>query len=187
MLNEILEEAAKLTKKEQMTINLAILIDNAEDVLLAQIKELAEKVKNLKIITKNISRFSYIEEELYVQYGIAMQITNNRIKALLNTDIIINFDFNESRINEYEIPDLVTIINIQNAIQINKENYKGKIINNYKIDYDKELLEGLEDKKDFDNNVLYESLIYRKDTYSNIKSQLFKDNVRILLNPLTKI
>ena len=83
--------------------------------------------------------------------------------------------------------DLVTIINIQNAIQINKENYKGKIINNYKIDYDKELLEGLEDKKDFDNNVLYESLIYRKDTYSNIKSQLFKDNVRILLNPLTKI
>ena len=101
MLNEILEETAKLTKKEQMTINLAILIDNAEDVLLAQIKELAEKVKNLKIITKNISRFSYIEEELYVQYGIAMQITNNRIKALLNTDIIINFDFNESRFSNY--------------------------------------------------------------------------------------
>ena len=65
-----------------MTINLAILIDNAEDVLLAQIKELAEKVKNLKIITKNISRFSYIEEELYVQYGIAMQITNNRINRI---------------------------------------------------------------------------------------------------------
>lgn len=186
MLSDILEENAKLEQKELKTTNIAILIDNAEDIALAQIKEIAEKVKNLKIITKNISKFSYLEEELYIQYGIAMQITNNRAKALLNTDIIINFDFNENRINEYEIPKLATIINIQSVVKIKKDNFNGKVINNYIIDYDKKLVEEFEEKQDFDSNVLYESLIYRKDTYANIKSQLIKDNVTILLNPLTK-
>ena len=186
MLYNILEETAKLEKKELKTTNFAILIDNAEDIALAQIKEIAEKVKNLKIITKNISKFLYLEEELYVRYGIAMQITNNRIKALLNTDIIINFDFDENRINEYKIPNLATIINIKNIIEIENDDFKGNIINNYEIDYDKKLIEEIEEKQDFDNNILYESLIYRKDTYSNIKSQLIKDNVRILINPLTK-
>lgn len=186
MMNEILEETVKLENKELKTINFVILIDNIEDIALQQIIEIAKKVKSLKIVTKNISSFSYLEEELYLKYGIAMQITNNRIKALLNADIIINFDFDESRINEYKIPELATIINIKHIVNIANEKFRGNIISDYDIEYNQELIEEFGGNEDFDNIILYESLIYRKDTYSHIKSQIKKDNVRIILNRLTK-
>lgn len=162
------------------TVNVAILINNIEEIVIFQIIEIAKAVKSLKIVTNDANKFLYIEEKLYIEYGIAIQVTNNKEKGIANAHIIINFDFDEKKINEYVLPSLSTIINIKQKISINSIKFNGNIINNYKIKYNELIAEQFLEKTDFDSNVLYESLIYRRDTFTNIKKQLDKDEVKII-------
>ena len=141
----------------------AILMDKADEIILQQIPIIAKSVKTLKIVTKSKNSYSYIENELFEKDGIAMQITNNKDKSLSNVDIILNFDFNGERISEYKIKHNAILINLGKKIRVNKDNYN--------IDINKE---------NFDKNILYESYIYRRDTFENIKKHLEKDNVKII-------
>lgn len=157
----------------------AILINKPDDIIMPQVAQSAKMLKNLKVVTDNINSFSLLEEILYCDFGIAMQITNNRQKGILTEDIIINFDFTKEKIEEYTLPENGVIINIKNKIE-NLTNFQGRIINAYKISYKKECINGFPNVNDFDKTVLYESLIYRKDTYFNIKKQLQTDEVKII-------
>lgn len=73
-------------------VNLVMFIEKFEDIIASQIIEIAKKVKTLKIITNDINKFMNLEEELYIEYGIAVQITNNKKRAAENADIVINYD-----------------------------------------------------------------------------------------------
>lgn len=159
---------------------MSILINNIEEVVNSQIIKIAQLVKTLKIVTNNISKFIYIEEKLYTEFGIAVQVTNNKEKALNNAEIILNLDFDYDKISKYNINKDAIIINIKQEIQTLGSNFKGKLINNYKIGYNEELLEEFKERFDFDRNVLYESLIYRRDTFEHIRKQLEMDEVKLL-------
>lgn len=176
LLSEIVDYISKKSRKKEETQIVAILMKEQDEIIFSQIIDIAIKVKTLQIITSMSYRFKYLEEKLYEEYGIALQITNNKQKTLLNTDIIINFDYTEEEIKEYTINENAVIINIKNKIyNIGKIN-----INNYKIKYNKENHKEIANKEEFNDNVIYESYIYRRDTYLNIKSQLKKDSVRIV-------
>ena len=180
LIFDILESVIKRKNEKIETQNVAILIDKADDILLSQLLHIAEKVRSFKIITNEPQRYSYLEN-LCEDYGIALQITNNKSKSLSKTDIIINFDFDEEKIIRYKINPSAIIINIQTKLEANKINFEGKIINNYYIEYNKENYQKFFNKENFDSNILYESYIYRKDTYSNIYNQMKKDKVKIEL------
>ena len=179
LLIDILEYISKNEERTLETQNIAILIHNGDEILTDQIENIAKRVKILKLITSKKNIYSYIEKKLYDQYGIAIQITNNKSKSLLDADIIINFDLSEERINEYNINNKAIIVNIQNQIKLNKNEFHGKNINNFKIQYTNDFI-GNSKKELFDENILYESYIYRKDTFENIKKQLKKDNVTLI-------
>ncbi len=179
LICDILEFVSNEEEKDIKTKNVAILVNNIDDVIIEQIKEVAKKVKGLKIITKDINRFSFLEQELYLKYGIAILVTNNKEKALANIDTIVNVDFNEDKIKKYKINEFATIINIeQELIEIDK-NFEGKNINKFEIEYNKENYIENEEYFEFDSNILYESYIYRKDTYKNIYKQIKNDGVKI--------
>ena len=179
LLLEIIEYLSKERNKSVETLNVAILMENLDEVILKQLIEIAKKIKVLKIITKDISRCSYIERELYQKEGIAIQITNNKAKSLINVDIIINLDFNKAKLEEYNIDKYATLINIKQRVNLNSNEFKGININDYEISYNEENFKNEDIKNEFDSNILYESYIYRKDTYANIKKQLEIDNVRL--------
>lgn len=179
LLLEILEYLSKESGKEIETLTVAILIDKIDEIILKQLVEIARRIKVLKIVTKDINRYSYIEKELYQKEGIAIQITNNKNKSLVSVDIIINFDFNKEKLEEYNIDKYATIINIKEKVNFQTSEFNGKNINNYEISYNGENFENEDMKNEFDSNILYESYIYRKDTYANIKKQLQIDNVRL--------
>ncbi len=180
LIYDILESIVTSRNEKIETQNVAILIDKADDVLLSQLLRIAEKVKSFKIITSETNRYSFLED-LCEEYGIALQITNNKSKSLIKTDIIINFDFDDEKIDRYKINPYATIINIQTKIEINNSDFKGKIINDYLINYNKENYQEFFNKKNFDQNILYESYIYRKDTFANIYKQMKEDGVKIEL------
>jgi len=165
-------------KEERIeTLTLAILINDLEEACFTQIMHLAKSVKLLKIVTNKVNKFIYIEEKLYNDYGIAIQITNNKEKALTNVGLVINFDFNEADINSYDLLGVRTIVNIKNKIKINNLKFTGNIYNDYKMIYDDKLLKEFSKNPDFDGNILYESLIYKRDNFANIRKRIRADGV----------
>lgn len=173
---DIIEYISKMKSSKIETQIVAILIERQDEIVLAELYEIAKRVKSLKIVSKYIDKFDYIEERLYEEEGIAIQITNNKKKSLSNVDIIINFDYNEKSLSEYDINELAVLVNIEEDIK----NFKGTNISDYKIEYNKENFEKVSNELDFDSNIIYESYIYRKDTWQNIKKQLKQDEVRLV-------
>jgi hypothetical protein len=173
----ILNYIAEYKKKELESLNISFLINHAEDVVIYQIAEISKQIKGIKIVTPNISNFSKIEEELYLEYGIPIQITNNKEKALASSEVIVNIDFKEEKINEYKINNQAIIINIGNEAKVKSPSFIGEIFDYYEIKCEEDYLEELKKGKDLGTNVLYESLIYKRDTFEHIKKQLNIDGV----------
>ena len=180
LLYEALLYEVEFRNLQMEMASVSILINKADDTIVSQISEIAKNIKSLKIVTDNINCFLPLEEVLYCDFGIAVQVTNNKEKAISSEEIIINFDFNKEQLEKYKLPKDGTIINIKNPIEIISHKFKGTIINDYRIKYNEDVISKVESKKSFDDKVLYESLIYRRDTYTNIKKQLNNDGVKII-------
>lgn len=124
-----------IVKQEKMNIKdckIAILTNYNNEIIEKIIKELSIQCKSLQIITNHVKQFEKIENELY-EDGIIINVTNNRRKSLLKTNIILNLDFPNEIINKYNIYDNAIIVNFEEKTRIIKKRFSGKIINWYKV------------------------------------------------------
>lgn len=176
LICDIIKYISNMRDRKEETEIVAVLMERQDEIILAQISEIAKKVKTLKIISGFTFGLDYLEEKLYNEYGIAIQITNNKRKALANTDIVINFDLKEEKLKEYIINPKAILVNIKENIK----NFSGTNINYYKIEYNRENFDKMKNETSFDSNVIYEGFIYRRDTLQNIRKQLMLDNVRLI-------
>ncbi len=176
LICDIIEYISNMRERKEETEVVAVIMERQDEILLAQLPEIAKKVKTLKIISRATFGLDYLEEKLYNEYGIAIQITNNKQKALTNADIVINFDLKEEKLKEYNINSQATLVNIKENIK----NFSGTNINYYKIEYNRENFAKMKNETKFDSNVIYEGFIYRRDTLPNIRKQLMLDNVRLI-------
>jgi len=102
-----------------------------------------------------------------------LSISNNKRKSLFESKIVINIDFPEETINKYKIYDNAIIININDKINVQSKRFNGVNVNYYKIQIPLEYkLEG------FQNEIIYESLIYGKK-YKEINEKIMKDKIEI--------
>ena len=126
---ELIEKEFNMEKRESQ---IAILSNDYNRFVAKVIKELAPQCKFLNIVTHNIQKFENLEESLK-EDGIIINITNNRKKSLLKSQIILNLDFPEEVINRYSILDKAIIVNFEEAIKIKKKRFSGMVINWYKL------------------------------------------------------
>lgn len=171
----ILLNQNKSLKEEEI----AILTNTTDEVILDTICELAKHAKAIHIITEDRSKFKNIETKLYDEYGIIVNVSNNYRKSLSNVNIIVNFNFSEELLNKYKIPRFSVIINIKEKVKIYSKAFEGLNINYYQIFMPKNYVKYIKYFANFDQTVLYESFIYRKDTYKNIINKIYEDNIRI--------
>ena len=167
----------KKIKKEETTIS--ILINDLTEIELENIKILAENYKNLNIVTNHIEKFKKLEDK-FMENGIMITIVNNKKKSLMKSKIILNIDFPNELINKYMIKEEAIIINVPGKVKINRKRFNGLIVNNYEIDFrddikSEENLMGYE----FYLRDVYESRLYKKQTFSDIRNDLKKDGVNI--------
>lgn len=167
----------KKIKKEETTIS--ILINDLTEIELENIKILAENYKNLNIVTNHIEKFKKLEDK-FMENGIMITIGNNKKKSLMKSKIILNIDFPNELINKYMIKEDAIIINVPGKVKINRKRFNGLIVNNYEIDFrddikSEENLMGYE----FYLRDVYESRLYKKQTFSDIRNALKKDGVNI--------
>ena len=111
-------------------------------------------------------------------------MTNNKRKALFNTNIILNFDFPEEVVNKFTIYEKAVIINFTNRVKIYKKRFNGININDYEIEvkesklkelvgYDEELI-----KRNYIKDI-YEANLYKNQSFETLKKTLQDDKVKI--------
>ena len=163
----------KLKVKKQNYGEVSILINDFTDISEEIIIDIAKRIKRLNIITNHIEKCKRVQEYLYNEFGIMLSITNNKRKSLLKSEIILNIDFVEESINKYKIYDNAIIVNINNKISLQSKRFNGININYYKIQIPEEYK-----LENFQNEIMYESLIYGRN-YKYINEKIIKDEIRI--------
>lgn len=170
---DILECICKKIKLDVNSLEIAILVNNANFLNKSIILDLAKEVKTLNIITNNIKEFQKIEEILYNEEGIVIKISNNKKKGLLKSKVILNIDFCEEDVNMYNIPKYSVIINTSYPIKIKTKKFNGINVSNYNIIIpEKYKILG------FNDEVVYESIIYDLD-YTQARKMVLEDKIKI--------
>lgn len=164
LLIETLEYVNKIQGNELDEMDLTILVNNASNLNMYLIEKLAHKVKSIKIVSKTIYKFKKLEEKLYNDYGIALQFSNSYRKSLLKSKIIINLDFSQTDIDEYNIDNSAMLINCScNNIKIKSKLFNGIVANSYKLKIKNGSI-----LNEFDDLLIYESKILSKNNIGEI-------------------
>lgn len=182
LLIQILEYISNLQNKEINNLEVTILVNDMSSINMYLIEELAKQVKTLKIVSLNIYKFKKLEEKLYNEYGIPIQFSNSYKKSLEKSKIIINFDFSNIEINEYEIFDKAIIINcIKENIKLKSKLFNGIIVNSCDIEFNKEISDNFKTMQIYENFkkiLLYACIIENEDnilkSYQNLKENKVK-------------
>ena len=184
LLVHILEHITNLQKKELSDLDLTILVNNKTNLNMYLMEELARQIKTLKIVSLNIYKFKKLEEELYEEEGIAIQFSNSYKKSLEKSKIIINLDFTELEINEYEIFDKAIIVNcISDNIKIKSRLFNGIVVNSCDIEFNKQIINEFKELKIYENYtrlMIYASLIQNQENILRIYEKLIADNIEII-------
>ena len=173
LIPEIIEYILKRQKVKLQNGEVTLLINDFTQNNAKIITYIAQNVKRVNIVTNHSNKFKKIEDYLYNELGVILNITNNKNKSLSNANLIINIDFPEEIINKYEINSNAIIVNIFNEIKIRAKKFNGININYYKACIPKEYqIDG------FQNNLVYESSIY-KYSYENARKDIIANKIRI--------
>lgn len=136
ILKKCTDQIVDLILKEKNEISICV---NEVDMMIQEyIFKFAKEFKRINIITNHIGKFKKIEEKLYNEEGILLNVSNNRRKSLLNANLILNIDFPKELINEFSLYDKSTIINWDEPLIIRKKRFNGTIIEEIEINLDKE-------------------------------------------------
>ena len=183
LLLHIFEYICNIQEKELSNIETTILVNNVSEINFYVIEEIAKRVKNLKIVSLNIYKFKKLEERLYNEYGIPIQFSNSYKKSLEKSKYIINLDFNEFEINEYDIFDKAIVINcIKDEIKVKSRLFSGIIINSCEIEFGKELSSRLKNMNMYNRYrkiLLYASIIENEENIFKMNEKLIIDKVNI--------
>jgi len=152
---------------------ITVLANENDDLTINTIIKLAQKVKRLNIITRNIKKFRKIVDYLYNELGILIKLSNNMKTNLRSTEIIVNIDFPEETISNLEIPNNAVVLNIPKNINITSKKFAGINIKSWEIEIpDKYKIDN------FDKNILYEASLYQRPAIKAFE-QIKNDSIKI--------
>ena len=170
---EIIEYILKFKNEKIENSEIWIMVNDLTNLNKQIIIEIAKNVKTLNIITNNINKCKRIEKYLYNEYGILLNITNNKKTSLLKAKIIFNVDFPEELVNKYKINTKAIIINMLEKIEIQSKKFNGININYFKIKIPAEFkIEGFSDEE------IYEGIIHNY-SFEEMHKRIKREEIKI--------
>lgn len=109
-----------------------ILTNKYSEESVSLIRDLAQKVKTMNVVTKEIEKYRVIEE-IMKEKGIAISVSDNKRKSLKKAKIIINLDFEKEEIIKYTIFRNAILINLTQEKIINLKGFEGIIVQDIKL------------------------------------------------------
>ena len=176
---QILEYISNCQNIDISEFRIALVTNENNELISYYIEELTKKSNKIKIITNHREKFHVIEEKLYYNKGVVLEISNNKRKALQDVDVIFNFNFEEDKLNRYKLNDNAILINLKEKVNVNSKRFSGINIHSYEIDFENRLMEMLDWTENFEKTEIYESYLYRKDKIESIEQHIMKDKVII--------
>lgn len=167
----------KSIKKEETDI--AITTNEVTDLSIEIIKKVAKQYKRVTVVTNHIEKLRKIEKDIYEKDGVLVLISNNLKKSLVKPQIILNLDFNDFILNKYKLNENAIIINLEGNMKIYSKRFCGININDYEIEVGRDETIWRKNMKEFRNRDLFESSIYVKDSFQNIRKKIEKNKVSI--------
>lgn len=181
---KIIEYINNIQNEEMSNKEVTILTDDISEFNVYIIEKISKLVKSIKIVSPNIYKFKNLEEKLYNEYGIALQFSNSYKKSLSKSNLIINLDYGQIDINEYEIFYKAIIINCaKEDIRIKSKLFNGIVINSCNIKFRKEIRDDFKKANiysKYNSLVLYESCIHLEKNPDRVLKKLEEDKVLIL-------
>lgn len=175
LISDVINYILLKKNKEIEKSEISILVNKTTDTAIQNILNIAKNAKILNIVTQNLAVFKQIEEKLYIEQGIMIRVTNNKKRSLLKSDVIINLDFTEEELAKYYLPSRGIIVNVNNKIKIKKRSFSGININGYNISIPDEYK-----REGFEDNEMYESLLFRKTGFQNVINRIKGDKIKII-------
>lgn len=162
-LEQIMNKKMLYEKSLTQEQEIFVLTKNKTELIEKKIKKMAENYKTINVVTPNIKEFKKLEYDLEQRDEI-ITIINNKKKSLARAKYIINIDFNEKEIFEYNINREAIIFNISNYKIVNLKNFDGQIINNIQII--------TLPSNEFDMQDIYIINIQNKEVLKNIETKI---------------
>ena len=181
MLIKIVEYISNELNVELKNTEITLLVNEYKKAHIERIISLAEKAKNIKIVTNNIEEFKSLEQKLQERFGILIRLTNNKRKGLVNSNIIINLDFPEELVNKYTINPDAIVVNLESAVKIKYKKFSGINANNIKINLPKQYRVEFEKANiynDFEESELYEAELIDMG-FEEVQQKLKTDKVYV--------
>lgn len=170
----LLEYIFNIKEKQMEFGEVTLLINDFDSLSTELIIFIAKNIKRLNIVTNHIEKCKKIEEYLYDEFGIMLNVSNNKKSSLLKSELIVNIDFPEEILNKYKIYDKAIILNILEKVTVKSIRFNGINVSNYKIIIPEE------DKlNEFEDEIVYESLIYSYKELNSIMKKIDNDKVKI--------
>lgn len=180
---KILEYINNIQNNELENIEVTVLVNDVSELNAYIIEKISKLVKSIKVVSPNIYKFKNLEEKLYNEYGIAIQFSNSYRKSLAKSKYIINLDFSQIDLNEYEIFNKAIIINcLEDNIKIKSKLFNGIVINSCNIKFKKEIrdkFKKIDIYHKYNSLLLYESTINQEKSFNKIWERLEEDKVII--------
>lgn len=163
-----------LEKRKWNFGEVSLLINDFKNINTENIIYIAKNIKRLNIVTNHIEKYKKVEEYLYNEFGIILNVSNNKKTSLAKAEIIVNIDFPKENLNKYRIYDKAIIFNISDIINVESKRFNGTNINYYKIAMPKEYM-----LDEFENEIMYESIIYQYNDLKKVRKRIKKDKIKI--------
>ncbi len=173
---EIINKIAYIQNIKIQSMEITFLTNNNSDINMESIKMLAQKCKVVNVLTERIDLFTDLEKQLYDDQGIIINVSRNKRKTCMYSDIILNLDFENKTLEQCRIREKTIIVQFTKA---KFENKTGVTITSYKLNIPDKYSASKKMLKHFSNEILYEGLFYHKLSYKNVRKLLKKDNISI--------
>ena len=167
----------KCLKPEELS--LSVFVNDISMNMLENLKIIVKEYKRINIITNHIQKFKKLEEDLFEEQGIIITVGNNKRKSSLKSNIIVNVDFPNELINQYNINDEAIIINLRGNIKINKKRFTGININDYEIDFDNFEEFDYEKEMLYDKRDIYEAEFIKNQPFKYSRNDIAKYKVKV--------
>ena len=169
-------ENKKNLKEEETSVY--FLVNDFTETVIENIKAMAKGHKHVSVITKYVEKMKKIENQILQETGVVITVMNNKKKSLAKAQIVINADFTNELLNQYNICENAIIIDLTQSLRNLKKRFNGFVINNYEIKLKNRSEYRIDDNMFFQRE-LYESEFYKKQPYEYVRKKIIKDGVQI--------
>ncbi len=180
MIDKAIEYISNTKNERIENQTIYILVNEYSKINLEIIQLLTYKVKSVNIVTNQLRRFLIFEKKIYENSGIMITVSNNKRKGIKRASWIINFDFSQEELLQYNINRDAFFINLQEDEMKISKSFSGVFINGLLIKESvNKQLQMISGYKLFNQTILYESTIDKNKSFEEIRKKIENDNVEI--------